>query len=193
MNFTPGNRWNNKRPRAFLLLALLLVFSLGNAGDQDSRRALIGIKLFPSVLSADQEIQSKAGPDGRLHLLLVYRDNKLATEQLAERLAGLKDGVQGMPLAPEVIQSSALVDYHDRPLAGIFLAERQPDQLDEVISYARARQVILFSPFQEDVERGVASGLYVSDRILPYVNPTALRGANLQLKSFFLEVAKRHE
>jgi hypothetical protein len=53
--------------------------------------------------------------------------------------------------------------------------------------------VLLFSPFEGDVERGVATGFRVTDKVLPMVNTTSLKLSNIQLKAFFLRVAVKHE
>lgn len=192
---SPGNRWKKRWQTRLLSLLLMLCLPCwtSQANEQDERRVLIGLKLFPAVLAADQGIEGKTGHDGRLLLLLVYRDNKITATQLSKRLDELKEGIRGLPLAPVAITHSSLGEYRNHTVAGIFLAERLPEQLDTLIDFAKAHQAILFSPFQEDVEKGAASGLYVSDRILPYVNLPALRGANVRLKPFFLEVAKHHD
>jgi len=47
--------------------------------------------------------------------------------------------------------------------------------------------------FEGDVERGVATGFRVTDKVLPMVNMTSLKLSNIQLKAFFLRVAVKHE
>ncbi len=190
MNHRPGIRWWNRVAVLVLLLALLPWAT--HASEQDERRILIGLKLFPAVLAADADIAGKASPDGRLPLLLLYRTDRAAADGLAERLTRLK-GFQGLKFAPIVAPYSALDKYADAPLAGIFVTERADDNLAAVIALGRRRHVVTFSPFESDVEQGVLCGLYVSDRILPYLNMEALRLSDITLKPFFVEVAKRYE
>lgn len=166
---------------------------LASASDQDERRILIGIKLFPAVLAADLDIQNKISADNHLHVLLVYRQDRASAEELSERLESLKEGIRGIAIKTIVISADTLEDAPDQPIAAIFLTERMAEKLGYVIRFGREQNAITFSPFQNDVEQGIMTGLHVSDRILPYVNITALHSAGIQLKPFFLEVAKHHE
>jgi hypothetical protein len=50
--------------------------------------------------------------------------------------------------------------------------------------------VVLYSPFEGHVERGVPAGIAVEAKVQPYLNLSALQAAGIELKPFFLKVAK---
>ncbi len=52
--------------------------------------------------------------------------------------------------------------------------------------------MILYSPFEGDVERGVTAGLSIEAKVLPFVNQRTLEASGVELKPFFLKVAKVH-
>lgn len=162
------------------------------AQGEAERRILVGLKLFPAFLAADEDIAAKRAANGRLSLLLLYSDDRETAEQLAGRLAAI-DTVRGIPITVEVSPYTDLPDYRKRSVAGIFLTQWVDDgKLASVIRFGVEGQVVVFSPFKGDIKRGVLAGLFVSDRILPYINMQTLRESGLQMKPFFLEIAKRH-
>lgn len=163
-------------------------FALVN--DADQRRALVGVKLFAALLAADQDIETKAGPDDALHVLVVHSGDRAAAEATAERLRRLGT-VRSIPLAIHVRENARELSQDCPPLAGVFVAEWL-SRLGPVLELAERYRAVVFSPFLGDMDRGAHGGLFVSDRILPVVNPAALDAAGIRLKPFFLEVAKHH-
>ena len=75
-------------------------------------------------------------------------------------------------------------------VVGVFLAEPLHDDLRLVLDFARSRNAMVFSPFEGDVERGAHGGISVRDRILPYINTSALQRDGIRLKAFFTKVAE---
>ena len=191
MNNTPGRRTPRFLLRA-LAGALILLWALPAPlwADQADRRVLIGLKVFPAVVAANQSLPQ--GLDRPLRLLIVFLDDRGRADEVAARLRDI-GAVRDRPVTVEVRRYDRLPDNGNPPVAGIFLAQWLNDRLQPVLQYARRRQVVLFSPFEGDVERGVMSGLSVRDRILPYVNVAALEAAEVYLKPFFMEVARRHD
>ena len=195
--FSSTRRWAAWRRLGLALFAALLVIAplSGNpvAGEQEERRIQVGIKLFPSLLAADRDIKSKRGEsEGPLRLLVLYDDRREAADRTAERLREVEK-VRGIPVEVEVVAVDSLAEHTAAPFAGLFITQRLGNGLDGVIDVARERHVVLFSPFEHDVERGVLGGVLVSDRILPQVNVRAMQQAGIRLKSFFLRIADRYE
>ena len=144
------------------------------------------------MLAADRNIAQKQGDDGTLQVLVVYRHTPQLAELVSDKLATISD-VRGMPLRITPISQFMLAQSDIGVVAGIFVAEDLHADLDTLLEFARKHKVILFSPYEGDVERGAHGGLAVRDHILPYINITALQLADIQLKSFFLRVAERYE
>ncbi|QID16377.1 YfiR family protein [Nitrogeniibacter mangrovi] len=177
------------------LAALILIGSpwLGAvaADEYDARRVAVGINLFPAVLAADQDIGKKRSGDA-LRVLLVYRDDAAQVERLAQGLRD-KGAIRGIPLAVDIVPVEALLDQRRDHIAGVFVAQRLGEDTTALVDYCRRHHLLSFSPFEGDVERGVAAGIAVSDRVLPYVNVAALDAAGVRIKPFFLRIAERYE
>lgn len=191
MQRMPGRR-RSFRGRWVLLLAAALLCLTPAVADQTERRLRIGLKVFAAVVAADQDLAAKHTEDGRLRLLLVYLDDRARAVELVTRLQQV-GAIRDRPIQARAVALDDLPASTDEPLAGIFLVQWLNHRLPEAVTFARQRGTILFSPFKGDIENGVMSGLSVRDRILPYVNPGALQAAGIELKPFFLEVARRHE
>ncbi|TVO58187.1 YfiR family protein [Denitromonas halophila] len=162
------------------------------ADEQDARRVTVGLNLFPALLAADQNIADKRVGSGPLLLLLIHRDEVQLVEQLAAALRD-KGAIRGIPLRVQPVLVSELADYATAKVAGVFVAQRMGDDIDAVLDFSRRHQLLSFSPFPGDVERGVAAGISVSDRVLPYVNIDAVDAAGVRIKPFFLRIAERYD
>lgn len=175
-----------------LMLAQVFLPGVACAGEKEDRRAWAGLDLFPSLLAADENISEKHGPDGKLLLVLVCEDRGELAEEMALHL-GKIGKIRGIPIRVEVSEAAALTDYETIPVGGIFLTRKLSDELDAILRFGKTRQIIVFSPFRGDVERGASGGILVSDRILPYVNMETMRQSGIQIKPFFLRITEQYE
>lgn len=192
----PGQRsgWMRSLVACAAVLVVLASPWLGAvaADEQDARRVTVGINVFPAVLAADRDIEAKRSASGELTLLIVHRDDAALADRLAEVLKD-KGAVRGAPIRVEVLTVEALDTRGPEGVAGVFIAQRLGDRVPSVAIYCNQKRVLCFSPFEGDVERGIAAGIAVSDRVLPYVNVTALGQAGLRIKPFFMRIAERYE
>jgi len=189
-------RASSRRVLGAISLALLLLGSswLGAiaADEADARRLTVGINLFPAVLAADQDIAGKRSGGAPLRLLLVHRDEQTLVEELAAVLRD-KGAIRGIPLEVDIVPIEGLAAYPGAKAAGVFVAQRFGDDIRSVVEFSRRYRLLSFSPFEGDVERGVAAGMVVSDRVLPYVNVAAVDASGLRIKPFFMKIAERYE
>jgi hypothetical protein len=183
----------HKTKRLLLIAAVFMLLSpeMSAANELSDQRARIGLDLFPSFLAADADIAGKVCEDGMLHLLLVHDGRESLAEEMAESLSRIKE-IRGIPIRISISGIQDLGKQIDCPIAGIFLVERVGSGLEAVIRFGRDEQAIVFSSFPGDVEKGVSSGMVISDRILPYVNAKALRLSGVHIKSFFLGIAEQY-
>lgn len=187
--------WTRRLGNAALLLsaALLLLFSgVVRADLQDERRISVGLRLFPALVAANSDLGARAGADGHITIVLLYRQDPYRAGILAERLREL-DTIGGFPFRVEVTEVDKLEPFRRIPPAGVFLAEWMPESLPRVVGFGIETHTVVFSPFRSDVSKGVLGGLYVSDRILPHINMETLRASELRIKPFFLDVARHHD
>lgn len=179
-----------------VLLAAVVCFATPSVSDDFSdRRITAGAKIFRALLAADIDIDQKAGDDGNLKLCLLYIDDTDNAEKAATALLGRDDPrIREIAVRIETLPYEKCFKQEGTPFAGIFLTQRLNTlQLQTLTAYANTRHLVVFSPFEGDVERGVQSGIAVEARVRPYLNTTALHAARVQLKSFFLKVAKTYE
>lgn len=163
-----------------------------SAGELVKHRIRAGLELFPAMLAADSGIGEKQTPDGRLLLLLVYRDRKAEAEEMAEFLSSINT-IRGISVKVDITPYSRIEAYENTRVAGIFLTQKEPGALFRIIHYGEKHRVIVFSPFAGDIERGVSGGILISDIIQPYVNMESLDRSTIALKPFFMKVAERYE
>ncbi len=171
---------------------LCLVATGSHAGEKESRRVWAGVDLFPSLLAADLDIENKRTPEGKLLLVLLYMDDKGAAEKMAQYLGEIKK-IRDIPIQVEISNDITLKNYYDCPPAGVFLTQRIRQGLDSIIQYSKKNHILVFSPFEGDVKKGIPGGIMISDRILPYVNMKALRSSEIRMKKFFLRISEQYD
>lgn len=171
-------------------LLLSLTWLTAPAEGVLSPRMQIGINIMPAIVAANKRL---ADNDTQiLPIYIVYRDNRHLAEQLRPRLQKIGK-IRSRALQVESISLTDLLASDPVPSSAIFLAEPINDELSALLDFVQQQRVLLFSPFEGDVERGVATGFRVTDKVLPMVNMTSLKLSNIQLKAFFLRVAVKHE
>ncbi len=186
--------WRNVIARCLLALAFALqplTASHSQARANLEPRLQIGIGLLPAVMAADQTLAAGGSVAG-VAVYLVYRNDWHVAEQLRAHLEHVST-IRQSPVVPVVLTLDELLDENPAPHSAVFIAEPIESRLDELIDYTAQRRQLLFSPFKGDVERGVAAGFRVGDKVLPHVNLAALNRSNIQLKAFFLRIAVKHE
>jgi hypothetical protein len=107
---------------------------------------------------------------------------------MAQTLGALKK-IRDIPIHVEVSNDLTMGGYAAKPPAGIFLTQPLEEGLPVIIKFAIDKGVILFSPFQGDVEKGVLGGLHITDRVLPYINKSTMNAAGINIKQFFMRVS----
>jgi hypothetical protein len=176
-----------------LALAIALVPPLG-ADDLTDVRAQMGARYFRAFLSADVDVDRKKVEKDQILVVFLYTDDRQRAADLAASFAGnTKDAVtiHGAPVLVELSSDTNLATYGARVPAGIFLAQ-SPSQgtLKTIIKYGIDHHVIVYSPFEGHVERGVLGGLSVEAQVRPYVNLSTLDASNITLKPLFFKVTK---
>ena len=178
-----------------LLAAIVYAATPSVSDDFTERRITTGAKIFRALLAADVDIERKAGTHGKLRLCLLYIDDTGNAEKAAATLISRGDPrIRKLRVHVDTLSLSECIAHDKGPIAGIFLTQQlNEEQLQTLTAFANARHLVVFSPFEGDVERGVQSGIAVEARVRPYLNTNALRNAQVQLKPFFMKVAKAYE
>ncbi|MBK1721135.1 hypothetical protein [Thiocystis violacea] len=193
----PSRHWFRTLAAGCCLLGALLAGAWGVQADpaglwrEDEQRLRIGLKLFPAFLGAMEGLEGHRGQDGRLRVLVLYQGARAPAVEAAERL-GEVDGIRGSALVIEILRGEDMPGYAGGPPAGIFVASLGVDP-KELRAWSERYRTLVFSPFAGAVEDGAVAGLYVADRILPYVNLKQAARAQVRFKPFFLQVARHYE
>jgi len=185
---------------AVLFMALYYLANAGLfAGEMTDARINIGLKLFRAILAADLDIKSKKSTHGKLPVLIIYKDNSNKGKRFADNLLmlGRKSGqaqIKNIPIDVKYISyQTFLVEQHSLP-AGIFLVEKMSiDELQPIVDYGIKNHIITYSPFDGDVEKNITAGVTIGARVRPTINMNTLNESDIQIKSFFLKVAKKYE
>jgi len=182
----------NAKLSLIILLGLMPLFGVTTvAQDRLSPRLQIGINLLPAVIAANKGLIADDSSNSlRIHLL--YRENTFLAQQLASKLEKVgairKHKLEIVPITLDQLLASEVEQFET-----IFLVEPAGDNLQHLIEFAQQRRTLLFSPFEGDVELGVAAGFQVTDKVLPLVNMASLKLSKIQLKAFFLRIAVKYE
>ncbi len=65
--------------------------------------------------------------------------------------------------------------------------------MQSLVRFGIDRHVIVYSPFEGDVESGILGGLSIEAQVRPYLNRATLESSHIMLKEFFLKVAKVYQ
>lgn len=193
-----ARQWLRARCRA-LVVAVSLIATVAAAGHTaladsvDDRRVRAGARLFRSLLAAEVALESQVAADGALHVMVFGGDatqNADVAQLIASSGEAGKTGIRDLPVKIETIANVAALDKTQQS-AGIFLAAVPSEQdLTRLIQWSSAAHIVLYSPFEGQVERGVSAGLAVEAKVQPYLNLPALQAAGVEIKPFYLKVAK---
>ena len=177
-------------PRLAAALIALALFAPAHAGDLGDVRSQAGARLFRALLSADTDIDRKT-VDKQLVVVFLYTDDKARAAALAARFLGDAQDIHGIPLAIEYSTDASLAAYKSRVPAGVFIAQPfAATALRTVVAYGIEHHVIVYSPFEGNVESGVTGGLAVEAQVRPYINLATLTASSISLKPLFFKVTK---
>lgn len=192
-----GNQQRLRKAARQLCLLLVLTFADGHALVADTysdRRATVGLNLFRALLVADQRAEARANGAGELPIYVLYAEDQLQADEyvhtLQQELAVIREH---RTRVQSTSYDAYLAGETERPL-GIFISQRLTGrELERLIQTSIAQGVILFSPFEGDVEKGVLAGLSVQASVRPYINLKTLDETGVSIKPFYLRVARTYE
>ena len=182
----------NPRVRLAVVFLLLLALPLRSADDVQARRAEFGVRLFRTLLAADLDLTKKTVENNQLLVVFYYVDDKRRAEELATRFRGTAaEKVRDLAPITEVTNDATLAKYATRTPAAVFIAQPPaPAALSTLIKFGIDRHLIVYSPFEGHVERGVTGGIAVEAQVRPFVNMSTLEASHISLKQFFLQGTK---
>jgi hypothetical protein len=178
----------------FALAALAMPTAV--SGDDATARVQAGVRLFRSLLAADMGLARRVDAEGRLVVLVFYASDAGRAEGVARQLMTPGEGqpaptIRDLPLAFEITSDPAFSAYQEHAPAAVFIAEPPSNEaLQRIVRYGIEHRVIVYSPFEGHVEKGVLGGISIEAKVQPYLNERTLAASGVELKPFFLKVSK---
>ncbi len=174
-----------------MLWLLTATFAPAVADTFTERRIIVGQKLFRTMLVSNLNYKNNISPEGRIYVDLLYQYDNEQAKKLASGLTLELTAIHGVPVIVRPLSITQYVHAQQVSSIGAFITEKiDRNSLQQVIVKGHKNQHILFSPFEGDVEKGVMAGLSVESRVRPYVNISALKHSNVEMKPFFIKVSK---
>jgi hypothetical protein len=186
-----------------VLLALLLVVPTAYGWDRDDRLAIMAADLLPAILGAQKNFIEFYFPSAldeqikvrEIMVQVLYRKKRYLAERTVKRVNNLSP-IKGVKLKAVAIRPDEIANLNDknnRSRQLIFIIENMGDQLKAVQESAIKNNDITYSSSIKDVEKGVAVGLSVTERVLPVINESSLSKIQLQFSPLFMRIAKKVE
>ncbi len=174
----------------FTVVALFLTVSQVEAKNADETMLRISLKIFPRLVAVDLDIVEKLTPTKEIRLLILYNTQKKRAEEIAQYFNEQVSNIVGISI--QAIASDKL-PLNDVP-SGIMIIERfTEEQLIKVINYGIRHRNIVFSPFEEDVKKGVTAGMSVKIRITPCFNRSTLENSKIRIHEVLLKSSKLYD
>ena len=179
------------------MLITLIVYQLATpafiiSSEWDRHRVWLGLELFPITLSADLNLHEKTDEKGTIRIVLLYKYQKKFASDIKKKLSQKKT-VGNFKIEIEITDDLSLKNYENQKIAGIFLCEKLYNNIERIIQFGKNNHVIIFSPFEKDVQAGVSGGMVIYDRPLPFINSKTMKQSGIQLKPIFLEIAESYD
>jgi uncharacterized protein DUF4154 len=183
----------------FILVLIFLVptfydHAWGGSTEEIERRLMVGLELFPNIVSIDLDLSDKRQPDGSLLLLIIYQESGSRAEKIADKLRTSVGSIHQFPVKIQILHHrfDSFPD-HQRPCA-VFLLDSIPEtSFNRIRQLAIDQHFILFSPYEQDLKRGATVGLKITSRIKPVINKNTLRKSTIRLHDEFLRLAETYE
>ena len=173
-----------------LMLGLAFAHASVQADSDGERRIRTAARLVRALLSADLGVADKRTDDGWLEVLVLMKPGQpeleLGTLISPASAANGPTKVRGLPLRVRTVTQVPGADS-TRPIM-VFLASPLGDrEFQQLLAWCIGEQVILYSPFDGDVERGATAGLSVQAKVQPFLNRTTLESSRIELQAFFVQ------
>ncbi len=190
-----------------VLLALVLLVPSAYAWEREDRLAIMAADLLPAILGAQQNFNEFYFPtyleekdevreisDVReIKVQVLFNKKRYLAERTVKRINNLGP-IKGIKLRAVAVRPDDIVNEHNRNNRFrqlIFIIENMGKQLYTVNELATKNNDITYSSSIKDVEKGVAVGLTVTERVLPVINESSLSKIQLQFSPLFMRIAKK--
>jgi len=180
----------------FLLLVIAVSLDFPNvyASESIDRRLQISLSIFPKIVAVDNGIRDKLNKKNQVLLAFLSQSDKTKPRELAKVLKSKIKNIAGMPYKLVSINVNGILAKSSFSPTAIFLTERlSPKSFNKVMDFAMRKQILVFSPFTGDVERGATVGIMITSRVKPYFNIRTLKASSISINPLLMKMSKRYE
>ena len=175
-------------------LVWILISAQAFADAMQERRVTISASIFPRLVAVDLHLLNKLDESGNVRLGLIYQSDKGQAKKVEKLITRKINKIAGKTLVFDYIDLNDLDLVKETNLSGIFLTQTMSSsEIRKVTQYSNLHNILSFSPFEGDVERGVMASIFVGAKIRPYFNIKSLNAAEVKLKPSLLKVSKAYE
>ena len=172
-----------------MMLALLWPVPVSYAQETEENLVRISLSIFPKLVAVDLGMKDKLTSNGEIKLQVFYSQKEALAKAVAKQLREQYPRIAAYP-----VQVEASDVFAENPPTAILIVERLENaSIKKLIEYGVAHRILVFSPFKEDVDRGITAGMYMAIRILPYFNRDTLHRSRIQMHKIILRSAKFYE
>lgn len=180
--------------RLLLFILLCVVYTHAFADAKQERRLSISVSIFPRIVAVDEGLESKLDENNNIHLAVIYYDDSSKAIDIASKMTQKISNIAGKNIVVESIKYSELLKNNAPRITGAFLVEPvNADIRNQLVRYFTRQGILLFSPFEGDVENGVMASIFIGSKIRPYFNISSIEKAGIKLKSAIIGVSKLYE
>ena len=177
-----------------LFIFLCLFTTQIYADSTEDRRIMISASVFPRIIAVDENLSKKLDSSGQVHLAIIYKLNKDKADKVAQQMLRKIKNIANKKILINIYKLSDIKNNSLERLSGVFIVEHMfGEDLEYIKKYASENHIILFSPFEGDVERGVMAGIFIGSKIRPYFNTKYLNYSQVKLNPAILKVSKIYE
>jgi len=182
----------------FCLIAVLWLFAspIGASpfDEQANRRVDSALTLFPKILAIENTYRQPLKQASAISVLFVYNKNQKHAQDISEFFLKHNTSVAGKTVSVKATSLKQVLSADLDPTTAIFIADQFNDHdIGALVKLATDKQLLIFSPFVSDVERGVFMGIYVTTRVMPHLNIKALEKAHVEIHPLLRRISKAHE
>jgi hypothetical protein len=159
------------------------------AHEVEDNLVRISLNIFPKLVAVDLDMKQKLTPDGKVRFHVFYNKKQEIAGVAADHLA--EDYPRIANFATQVTVGKTLPD--EVPTAILIVEHLEEGVLNQLIEYGISKHILVFSPYQEDVGRGVTASMYMAIRIHPYFNRDTLERSQIHMHKILIRSAKFYE
>jgi len=177
---------------------LVIAVSLGShnvyASESIDRRVQISLSIFPKIVAVDNGIREKLDKNNRVLLAFIAEYDDAKSHELAKALRSKIKNIAGMSYKVEPVNLGEILAKDSFSPTAIFLTERlSSKRFNTVMDFAIRKQILVFSLFTGDVERGATVGIAITSRVKPYFNMRTLGASSISINALLIKMLKRYE